>query len=174
MDYSVLDLIPEPVFVVNKQHKVIFANKKAKEVYGKWEGTCYEIFHGFLRPCYEYEGHPCPVKNIQELGLEKSGVVHIHKTPEGERYFYVIASYDPDREVYIEFHIDLFELYENLRSFAQKPLSLFFEGTLVLFHWRREEGWPVEFVSPNVKDLLGYTAEDFTSGRIKYAELIHP
>ena len=174
MDYSVLDLIPEPVFVVNKQHKVIFANKKAKEVYGKWEGTCYEISHGFLRPCYEYEGHPCPVKNIQELGLEKSGVVHIHKTPEGKRYFYVIASYDPKEDVYIEFHVDLFDLYESIKSYTQKPLSLFFEGPLVLFQWKREEGWPVEFVSPNVKDLLGYTAEDFTSGRIKYAELIHP
>lgn len=174
MDYSAFDLIPEPVFVVDKEHKVIFANKKAKEVYGRWEGTCYEISHGFLKPCYEYEGHPCPVKNMQDLGLEKSGVVHIHKTPEGERYFYVVASYDPKEDVYIEFHVDLFDLYESIKSYTQKPLSLFFEGPLVLFQWRKGKGWPVEFVSPNVERLLGYTMDYFTSGKISYAELVHP
>lgn len=174
MDYSAFDLIPEPVFVVDKEHKVIFANKKAKEVYGRWEGTCYEISHGFLKPCYEDEGHPCPVKNMQDLGLEKSGVVHIHKTPEGERYFYVVASYDPKEDVYIEFHVDLFDLYESIKSYTQKPLSLFFEGPLVLFQWRKGKGWPVEFVSPNVERLLGYTMDYFTSGKISYAELVHP
>ena len=44
----------------------------------------------------------------------------------------------------------------------------------VAFLWKNEEGWPVEYVSDNVTNLYGYTVEEFTSGEIAYAELIHP
>ncbi len=43
----------------------------------------------------------------------------------------------------------------------------------VVFLWRAKEGWPVEYVSDNVGQF-GYTPEDFTSGRIPYARIIHP
>ncbi|MFN3976762.1 MAG: diguanylate cyclase [Aquificaceae bacterium] len=175
MDYSAFDLIPKPILVVDREYKVIFANKKAKEVYGKWEGTCHEISHGFPRPCHDYEGYPCPVKLIQDQGIQGSGVIHIHKTKGENRIFYVLAQYYPEEDVYVELHIDLEDVYENLRSYyVQSPLNLFFEGPVVFFHWRKEEGWPVEFVSPNVEKLLGYTADDFISGRVSYAELVHP
>ncbi|NQU11398.1 PAS domain-containing protein [bacterium] len=44
----------------------------------------------------------------------------------------------------------------------------------VVFRWRVAEGWPVEFVSNNVVDVLGYTAEDFTSGRVSWPGITHP
>ncbi len=174
MDYSALDLIPEPVFIVDEQHKVLFANRRAREVYGDKGETCYALSHAFGKPCYEYEGHPCPVKNIRELGLKRSGVIHIHRTEKGERYFYIMAEHFPDEGFYLELHIDLFDLMENLKLSGQRPELLFSSGPVVFFQWKRAEGWPVEFVSPNVVDLLGYTSEDFLSGRINYAELIHP
>ncbi|NWG04377.1 MAG: PAS domain S-box protein [Syntrophaceae bacterium] len=34
----------------------------------------------------------------------------------------------------------------------------------VVFVWKNEEGWPVEFVSDNVKEVFGYSAEDFVNG----------
>jgi PAS domain S-box-containing protein len=43
----------------------------------------------------------------------------------------------------------------------------------VYFLWRAAEGWPVEFVSENVRQF-GYTPEDFYSGRVPYASIIHP
>lgn len=45
---------------------------------------------------------------------------------------------------------------------------------VAIFSWRNEEGWPVDFVSPNVEHVLGYTADDFVSGRVVYANIIHP
>ncbi len=174
MDYSPLDLIPEPILVVDENHRVIFANKKAREVYGNRAETCYELSHSFSKPCYEYEGHPCPVRNIKELGIEKSGVLHVHKTQEGERYFYVLAHYLPEKGFYVELHIDLFDLMENLKLSGQRTEFLLSGGPVVFFQWKRAEDFPVEFVSPNVSELLGYTVEDFISGRIKYADLIHP
>ena len=48
---------------------------------------------------------------------------------------------------------------------------------VISFLWKAEdtpeEKWPVEYVSGNVS-LLGYTAEDFTSGSLLYADIVHP
>jgi PAS domain S-box-containing protein len=44
---------------------------------------------------------------------------------------------------------------------------------VVVFKWKTETDWPVEFVSENVS-ILDYTVEDFTSNRIKYADIVHP
>jgi len=43
----------------------------------------------------------------------------------------------------------------------------------VLFRWKAQEDWPVEFVSNNVVQF-GYSAEDFLSGTLPYASIIHP
>ena len=42
-----------------------------------------------------------------------------------------------------------------------------------VFIWRAEENWPVEFVSENVTQF-GYTVEDFLSGKLAYADIVHP
>ena len=44
----------------------------------------------------------------------------------------------------------------------------------VAFLWINTAGWPVEYVSDNVRGLFGYAAGDFTSGSVRYADLVHP
>ncbi|NOZ13654.1 MAG: PAS domain S-box protein [Acidobacteria bacterium] len=48
------------------------------------------------------------------------------------------------------------------------------ESPAVVFVWRNEPGWPVEFVTENVVKLCGCTAAELKSGNISYADLIHP
>jgi PAS domain S-box-containing protein len=48
------------------------------------------------------------------------------------------------------------------------------ESPAVVFLWKNQKGWPVEFVSENVKTLFGYTAEELISGMIPYRETVHP
>ncbi len=43
----------------------------------------------------------------------------------------------------------------------------------IVFLWRAAPGWPVEYVSDNVR-RWGYTPEEFLSGKIAYASLVHP
>ena len=43
----------------------------------------------------------------------------------------------------------------------------------MIFRWRVAEGWPVEFVSENVRQL-GYTAQDLRSGRVSWPGITHP
>ncbi|MBI5844000.1 MAG: response regulator [Deltaproteobacteria bacterium] len=44
----------------------------------------------------------------------------------------------------------------------------------VAFVWKNKRGWPVEYASENVRRLFGWAAEDFISGAIPYADVIHP
>lgn len=53
-------------------------------------------------------------------------------------------------------------------------LELFARGPVVVFRWRNEPGWPVEYVSPNAAEVFGYTAKQFLDGDVVYANLIHP
>jgi PAS domain S-box-containing protein len=43
----------------------------------------------------------------------------------------------------------------------------------VAFKWRADDALTVEFVSDNVRQF-GYSPEDFTSGRVRYADILHP
>ncbi len=43
----------------------------------------------------------------------------------------------------------------------------------IAFRFRAEPGWPIEFISENVNQL-GYSANDFFSGRITLIDVVHP
>jgi len=52
--------------------------------------------------------------------------------------------------------------------------GLFVSGPTVVFKWKAQEGWPVEYVSPNVVDQFGYTPEELIGGGIHFAAFVHP
>ena len=54
-----------------------------------------------------------------------------------------------------------------------KYKSLTENKSVVEFIWENSEGWPVEFVSENVKELFGYTAEEFKNGYVAYSDCVH-
>jgi PAS domain S-box-containing protein len=50
--------------------------------------------------------------------------------------------------------------------------QIFLQGPVVIFKWKNVKDWPVEYVSSNVEENLGYKKEDFLLNRIKYADII--
>ena len=64
------------------------------------------------------------------------------------------------------------------RKQAEEALSeahgIISNSPAIAFLWKNEEGWPVEFVTDNVKAILGYTTEEFISGKVVYKNIIHP
>ena len=56
----------------------------------------------------------------------------------------------------------------------EQERAMFMHGSVMTFTWRNSENWPVEQVSENVLNLLGYSAREFLDGSLVYAELIHP
>ncbi|WP_027358328.1 PAS domain-containing protein [Desulforegula conservatrix] len=63
------------------------------------------------------------------------------------------------------------------RYIAEEALKtergLFVGGPTVVFKWEAVEGWPVEYVSPNVLQLTGYDQNDFISGIVIFEDIIH-
>ena len=60
------------------------------------------------------------------------------------------------------------EELERYKSVVSKSRTL-------VFVWRVAPGvWPVELVSDNLEDVLGYTADDLMSGRVSWPEITHP
>ena len=63
------------------------------------------------------------------------------------------------------------------RKRAEEALSeahgIISKSPAIAFLWKNEEGWPVEFVTDNVKATFGWTTEDFISGKVVYSEVIH-
>jgi two-component system, cell cycle sensor histidine kinase and response regulator CckA len=50
--------------------------------------------------------------------------------------------------------------------------ALFERGPIVIFKWRNEPGWPVEYVSANVVEIFGYPAADFLGGTVAYGSIV--
>ncbi len=62
----------------------------------------------------------------------------------------------------------------ELLETRDRERRLFIGGPVVVFRWRAGGDWPVEYVTPNVRALVGVDPADLTSGRVAYVELIHP
>jgi PAS domain S-box-containing protein len=57
---------------------------------------------------------------------------------------------------------------------AQEQFQLFSGGPVVIFVWQVKSGWPVSFVSQNVKNILGYSPEQICQSEFHFSDLIHP
>ena len=52
-------------------------------------------------------------------------------------------------------------------------LSLFDKGDSVLLKWKNDKQWSIKHVSLSIETLLGYSKDDFISGKINYVSCIH-
>jgi PAS domain S-box-containing protein len=68
---------------------------------------------------------------------------------------------------------DVTERRETERLLREER-GVFVGGPIVVFKWRAEAGWPVEYVSPNIDDQFGYSVDALISGRIPFADIVHP
>ncbi|CCQ74990.1 GGDEF domain-containing protein [Magnetospira sp. QH-2] len=62
----------------------------------------------------------------------------------------------------------------NLHREIREERDAFVGGPTVVFKRQNRFGWPVEYVSPNVETVLGYSAQRFLDHDIGYAGIIAP
>lgn len=63
---------------------------------------------------------------------------------------------------------------QRLVDALEAERGLFVGGPTVVFKWRHQDGWPVDYASPNVLTVFGWSPEALTSGTVPYASLLHP
>jgi len=61
---------------------------------------------------------------------------------------------------------------ERTTRIIQQERNMFISGPVVVCKWQNLPGWPMEYVSPNVEQVLGYSVDELTSGEVAYADLI--
>ncbi|MBN2663297.1 MAG: PAS domain S-box protein [Bacteroidales bacterium] len=65
---------------------------------------------------------------------------------------------------------------QNIKDINKKltqERKLFVQGNVVIFKWKNKKGWPVEYVSANVQNILGYSSKEVTDPSFEYSKLIH-
>ena len=62
----------------------------------------------------------------------------------------------------------------DIETALRQERAMFMNGPVVIFIWQNSENWPVEYVSENVFDILGYSDQEFFNGSVLYSSLIHP
>jgi PAS domain S-box-containing protein len=67
---------------------------------------------------------------------------------------------------------DVTERQKTERELKQ-AYNIINRSKMAAFVWRNEKDWPVDFVTENVEQVLGYTAEEFTTGKINYIDIVH-
>lgn len=68
------------------------------------------------------------------------------------------------------FVIDITDQTDEIENFSDFILTA---EPVVIFVWKAEKGWPVEYVSNEIQHF-GYVPQDFLSGNINYADIVHP
>lgn len=52
--------------------------------------------------------------------------------------------------------------------------NLFLQGPVVVFKWRNEPNWPVDYVSGNALAVLGYDRDEWLEQKVAFQDLVHP
>ena len=62
----------------------------------------------------------------------------------------------------------------DIETTLRQDRAMFMNGPVIIFIWQNSENWPVEYVSENVLEILGYSDQEFFNGSVLYSSLIHP
>lgn len=109
---------------------------------------------------------------IAREGQADNVEISLHKKDGGQIPVLVSGARMPDGMIVLNV------LDNSERKKAEEALlierRLFVGGPTVVLRWRNEKHWPIEYVSPNIMTVFGYRPEDLTSGKILFADIIHP
>jgi PAS domain S-box-containing protein len=63
---------------------------------------------------------------------------------------------------------------KNETSLWEEERIVFSYGNVVIFKWKNIEDWPIDYVSPNVVHILGYSQDEVSSPDFNFSNSIHP
>lgn len=118
------------------------------------------------------------IKQKMSSALDKTRKQFIspHKLKDGRIRFVKVfsSSFTQNNSKYLLSIIeDITESY-NEDDLIRKEMEIFNYGPVASIIWEQSEGWPVIYVSENIKSVLGYDTSFFTGKDFRYVSIIHP
>jgi PAS domain S-box-containing protein len=89
------------------------------------------------------------------------------------RWIPTVTGVEYDKQINKELEKEIAERKQAEESLRYAN-DIIVKSPVVAFLWKNAEGWPVEYASENVKQIFGWTREDFVSGAIAYSSIVHP
>ncbi|MHC1729102.1 MAG: PAS domain S-box protein [Syntrophobacteraceae bacterium] len=198
--HCIIQASPIPTFVIGKDHRLLHWNKaleeltwiKADEVLGTTEH--WRAFYSDQRPCLadlvvdetpEVINHwyteQCNISRLTADAYEATSFFPALGSG-GKWLHFTVAAIRNSQGILVGAIESLEDITERKRS--EDALEKAFvdlrelnfivdKGPAIAFLWRASNSWPVEFVSNNIAQF-GYTPDDFISGSVLFAHIIHP
>lgn len=178
---EIIDDLPDMLIVIDRDYNVVMANQKAldnryRQFNMGLQTKCYQLLHNHNEHCTAQD-FDCPLLKVVQRQSPVT-VEHIHHNHDNQPFNAEISAipiFDENGDV-----IYIIEICRDItdRVKAEQALkaerNMFIAGPTMVFKWRNDAGWPVEYVSPNVETILGYTPEELREGNPAYSDIVHP
>lgn len=181
INYQQLFDITGVIFIaIDEKGIVTLANKKACEIleYEEHEIIGKNWFENFIPDSLKKDFIPVSkkilsgeleyVEHYENPVLNKSGkekIISWHNTIIKDKNGKIIG--------YLSSGTDITEKIKKDNKLKELT-SIVSRSKSIAFVWKNQENWPVEYVSENIYMILGYSANDFISGKIAYSQIVHP
>jgi len=178
---EVLNTIPDAIIIIDRDYKVIFANRAMLEMCGASVEIvsgkrCYELLHHCKLPCaVEDSTIRCPhAEVLNDEGSSPLFLTHIHILPDGtKRFMEIAASLMKDGPFLLEVMRDVTErvlLEKTLREVRDEFIALV-EHSLVGIYLIQDGIF--RYVNPRLAELFGYTKDELIN-RMGPEDLVYP
>lgn len=173
---AVLDSINDAVIAINLEGHITMFNPGAEHLLGYSREEMIGQFIGLICPPDLEEEQQRALHIVMERGALR-GMETERATKDGRRVPVEInlSLRTDDTGQPMGYVGSLRDITERLK--AEEKLRHAYEiinsSPAVAFVWKNEEGWPVQYVSGNVQNLLGWTSADFRTGTIRYDQVVY-
>jgi len=155
MTERITDGIQEGIMLIDKDFKILWANKKQKELFGEVEGDyCYQVTHRRDSPC-QPPNDTCPILEIQKTN-EFSSVVHNHFDKQGNSIFVEVTAYpikDETGETVKFVHVSR-DITERKRQEERIKIRYDIENSINLFLRLSLRDIPLDEFLENALDII--------------------
>jgi PAS domain S-box-containing protein len=132
---SLLEVLPASIFLQNREHRIIFANRYFREWFGEPEGKrCFEILRGRSERC-----QVCPVEKVFETGVPQESEWAAPSQRIYQVYAYPFADWDGS-PMSLDMYVDITARKQAERDLRESEEKLRFLAGQILRVQERERG----------------------------------
>jgi PAS domain S-box-containing protein len=166
---AIVDAFDGLIYVCSQDYRIEFMNEQfiERNGYNATGHLCYKALHDLDSICSW-----C----VNERVFKGEKVRWEVQSPKDNRWYYVVNTpiRHADGTISKQAMIQDITSRKQAEEKLKESYGIINKSPAVAFLWKNEEGWPVEFASENVREIFGYTWEEFKSGEITYEKTIHP